>query len=68
MKLLAVITAGIFTYLMAWVLVTKRRVEYPEAEPFKFERDKPIENANETFEAWAKLRRQIDINKKEGAI
>lgn len=68
MKLIAVITSGIFTYLMAWVLVTKRRVEYPEAEPFKFERDNPIENANETFEAWAKLRRQIDIEKREGAI
>jgi hypothetical protein len=68
MKLIAVITSGIFTYLIAWVLVTKRRVEYPEAEPFKFERDKPIENANETFEAWAKLRRQIDIEKREGAI
>lgn len=68
MKLLAVITAGIFTYLVAWLLVAKRRVEYPEAEPFQFERDKPIENANETFEAWAKLRRQIDIEKREGAI
>ena len=68
MKLIAVITAGIFTYLVAWVLVAKRRIEYPEAEPFKFERDQPIENANETFQAWAKLRRQIDINKKEGAI
>jgi len=68
MKLIAVITAGIFTYFMAWVLVTKRRVEYPEAEPYTFERDKPIENANETFEAWAKLRRQIDIEKREGAI
>lgn len=68
MKLLAVMTAGIFTYLVAWVLVTKRRVEHPEAEPYTFERDKPIENANETFEAWAKLRRQIDIEKREGAI
>ena len=68
MKLLAVMTAGIFTYLVAWVLVTKRRVEYPEAEPYTFERDQPIENANETFEAWAKLRRQIDIEKREGAI
>ena len=68
MKLLAVITAGIFTYLVAWVLVTKRRIEYPEAEPYTFERDKTIENANETFEAWAKLRRQIDSEKREGAI
>lgn len=42
--------------------------QLPEAEPFKFERDKPIENANEIFEAWAKLRRQIDIEKREGAI
>jgi hypothetical protein len=68
MKLIAVITAGIFTYLVAWVLVTKRRIEHPEAEPFKFERDQPIDNANETFEAWAKLRRQTDIEKREGAI
>jgi hypothetical protein len=68
MKLLAVITAGIFAYLMAWVLVTKRRVEYQEAEPYTFERDKPIENANETFEAWAKLRRQIDVQKRDGGI
>jgi len=68
MKLIAVITAGIFTYFMAWVLVTKRRVEYPEAEPYTFERDKPIENANETFEAWAKLRRQIDVQKRDGGI
>ena len=68
MKLIAVIIAGAATYLFAWLLITKRRVELPEAEPFKFERDKPIENANETFEAWAKLRRQIDINKREGAI
>jgi len=50
------------------VLVTKRRVEYPEAEPYTFERDKPIENANETFEAWAKLRRQIDVQKRDGGI
>ncbi len=53
---------------MAWVLVTKRRVEYQEAEPYTFERDKPIENANETFEAWAKLRRQIDVQKRDGGI
>lgn len=68
MKLLALIIAAAATYFLAWLLITKRRVEYPEAEPFQFERDQPIENANETFEAWAKLRRQIDIEKREGAI
>ena len=68
MKLIAVIIAGAATYFLAWLLITKRRIEYSEAEPYTFERDKPIENANETFEAWAKLRRQIDIEKREGAI
>lgn len=68
MKVFAVMFAAAFTYIFAWFLITRRRVELPEAEPYTFERDKPIENANETFEAWAKLRRQIDINKREGAI
>ena len=68
MKLITFIFAGVLTYLFAWFLVTRRRVELPEAEPFQFERDKPIENANETFEAWAKLRRQIDVQKREGGI
>lgn len=55
-------------YALVWLLIPRKTNELPEAHPYIFERDKPVENANETFEAWAKLRRQIDVEKREKGI
>ncbi|MEY4432488.1 MAG: hypothetical protein RLZZ44_618 [Bacteroidota bacterium] len=63
-----IIIAGLFTYFIVWFVIPKKTKEVEEATPYTFERDKPIENANETFNAWVELRRQIDIEKKEGRL
>lgn len=68
MNAIAALIGGLFTYFIVWLVMPTRKVELPEAEPYTFERDKPVPDANETFEAWANLRRQIDIEKREGAI
>jgi hypothetical protein len=63
-----IIIAGVFTYLLYWLVIPTKTIEQPEATPYTFERDKAVENANETFNAWGELRRQIDIEKKEGRL
>lgn len=60
--------AALVGYGFVWLLIPRKTTELPEAHPYTFERDKPVENANETFEAWAKLRSQIDVEKREGGI
>ena len=62
------IIAGILTYFVVWMIIPKKRIEIEEATPYTFERDKAVDNANETFKAWAELRRQIDVEKKEGRL
>lgn len=39
-----------------------------EAQPYKFERDKPLPNYNEVHAALAKWRQDIDNAKREGKI
>ena len=63
-----IVIAGVLTYLLYWLVIPTKTIEQPEATPYTFERDKAVENANETFNAWAELRRQIDIEKKEGRL
>jgi len=68
MKLI-VLLASVVGYAFIWFLIPRgRKIELQEAEPYKFERDQAVDGANETFEAWAKLREKMDIAKKEGKI
>ena len=47
---------------------SKQRDAQPEPQPYKFERDKAIPNANETFRALLKFRCEIDNAKRDGKI
>ena len=68
MNSLYIIASGFIAYALIWAIIPRKRAESVEATPYQFEKDEPIEDYKEVYEALRKLKNDIEVSKREGKL